>query len=260
MMNRKRVRDVISRLYANAGGGALSVNDLRQGIARRFATFNDGPLEFVGGLFPVEQQLFERYVSAGTRVLVVGCGTGRELLVLAERDCVLIGVDPSARALDVCRERLERQGLHATLIHGFIEDATVPGQFDAIIFSYYCYSLIAMAARRVEVLRKTAARLMPGGRLLLSYELDGRPSRLLTPLALCSGLLAGADWRVEPGDLLQREPAGLPGIRYSYEHIFRPEELSRELDAAGLAVIDSAGIPDYPWVVAAPAAQKPGTC
>lgn len=248
----RRVRDVLSRLYAYAGGGALAKDDLRQGIARRFATFNDGPLEIAGGLFPVEQSIVERHLPAGARVLVVGSGTGRELLALQDRGCIVTGIDPSARALDVCRQHFERNGRHATLIHGFFEDVGVAGPFDAVLFSYYCYSLIPMAARRVEVLRKAVAMLAPGGRILLSYEIEGRPGLLLTLLARCSGAIARSDWRAEAGDLLQREPRGLPGIRYSYEHIFTPRELAAELAAAGLVAIDGAGIPDYPWVVAAP--------
>lgn len=246
----RSVRDVLSRLYAYVGGGALARDDLRLGIARRFATFNDGPLEIAGGLFPIEQAIFERHLPARARVLVVGSGTGRELLALQDRGCLVTGIDPSARALDVCRQHFERNGRHAALIHGFFEDVAVAGPFDAVLFSYYCYSLIPMAARRVEVLRKAVALLAPGGRILLSYELERRPGALLTMLARCSGAIARSDWRVEAGDLLQREPRGLPGIRYSYEHIFTPEELAAELAAAGLVAIDSAGVPEYPWVVA----------
>lgn len=247
---RRRVRDALSRLYANVGGGALGVDDLRAGIARRFATFNDAAGDIDAGLFPVEQQLVDRHLQRGARVLVVGSGTGRELLSLQDRGCVVAGIDPSERALAICRRHLQQQGRHADLIHGFFEDTATPGPFDAVLLSYYCYSLIPMSARRVAVLRKAVAALAPGGRILLSYELERRPGPLLTTLARCSGVIARSDWRVEPGDLLQREPRGLPGIRYSYEHIFTPEELTAELTAAGLVAIDHAGVPDYPWVVA----------
>lgn len=249
---KRRVRDVLSRLYANVGGGALDVDEVRLGIARRFATFNDAAGEIDAGLFPVEQQVFERHLQPGARVLVVGSGTGRELLSLQDRGCVVAGIDPSERALDISRQHLHQRGRHATLIHGFFEDAAVAEPFDAVLFSYYCYSLIPMAARRVGVLRKAAGMLAPGGRVLLSYELERRPGPLLTTLARWSGVMAGSDWRVEPGDLLQREARGLPGIRYSYEHVFTPAELAAELAAAGLVAIDHAGIPGYPWVVAAP--------
>jgi SAM-dependent methyltransferase len=244
------VRDVLSRIYANVGGGALVVDDLRAGIARRFATFNDAPGEIGAGLFPVEQAIFDRHLPAGARVLVVGSGTGRELVALLDRGCVVAGIDPSQRALDICRHHLQQHGRQADLTHGFFEDVTVPGPFDAVVFSYYCYSLIPMAARRVAVLRKAAAMLAPGGRVLLSYELERRPGPWLTTLARWSGTLARSDWRVEAGDLLQREPRGLPGIRYSFEHIFTPQEIAAELDAAGLAAIDHAGSPGYPWLVA----------
>jgi SAM-dependent methyltransferase len=247
----RTARDVLSRLYANVGGGALGLRDVMEGNARRFATFNDGPLEIAGGLFPVEQQVFERHIPTGSRVLLVGSGTGREIFELQDRGCDVTGLDGSRPALDVCRTRLRALGRHAELIHGFFVDAAVHGWFDAIVFSYYCYGFIPTTPRRVAALRKAVSLLVPGGRVLISYELEGRPSRVLTSLARWSGVIARSDWRVEPGDLLQREPRGLPGIRYSYEHIFTPSELAAELRSAGLVAIDHEGVLEYPWVVAA---------
>lgn len=245
------MRGVLSRLYANVGGGALRLDDLRHGVARRFATFNDGPVETDGGLFPQEQQIFDRHLRDRTRILLSGSGTGRELLALMDRGCEVTGLDPSTRALDVCRQRLAARGQRAALVPGFFEDVAFADRFDAIVFCYFCYSFMPMSRRRIAVLRKAVDLLAPGGRILLSYDLEDRPSGILTTLARVSGVLAGADWRAEAGDLLQREPRGLPGIRYSYEHIFTPEELTAELAAAGLVAIDHAGVPDYPWVVAA---------
>jgi SAM-dependent methyltransferase len=183
-------------------------------------------------------------------VLVVGCGTGRELFPLQDRGCEVTGLEPASRALDVCRRRLDDAGRRATLVDGFFEDVAISQRFDAVVFSYYCYSYIPVARRRVDILRKAALLLTPGAKVLLSYQLGSRPSRLMTALARVSGAIARADWRAERGDMLQREPRGLPGIRYSYEHIFTPAELAAELAAAGLVAIDHAGLPDYPWVVA----------
>lgn len=241
---------VLARLCATVGGGALGIDELRRGIARRFATFNDRPGEIDAGLFPVEQRIFERHLLPGARVLLVGAGTGREIVPLQDRGCEVTGLEPSSRALEVCRRRLDEEGRRATLIDGFFEDAAIADRFDAVVFSYYCYSYIPMARRRVDILRKAVSLVAPNGTILLSYQLEGRPSGLWATLARLSGVIARSDWRAEAGDLLQREPCGSPGIRYSYEHIFTPAELAAELDAAALVAIDHAGIPDYPWVVA----------
>src|SRR4051812_46784616 len=82
-------------------------------------------------LFPVEREVFERFIAPQSRVLVIGCGAGRDLLALAAMGHTMTGVEPSPAALDLCATALGDHGRTAALVRGFFEDARVSGPFDA---------------------------------------------------------------------------------------------------------------------------------
>jgi SAM-dependent methyltransferase len=202
-----------------------------------------------GGLFPVERELFERYIPPRSRILVVGSGSGRDLLGLAELGHRLTGVEPAPQALAHNETFLRERGLEATLITGFFEDADVGGPFEAVIFSYFCYSFIPVAARRVQALRKAAALLVPGGTISVSYIATGRPNPLLPRLAGLSGAITGSDWRAEAGDAVSMRVEGVPRPCFYLQHIFTTEEILAEVAAAGLEVIHHRTASDYPWII-----------
>lgn len=71
------------------------------------------------------------------RVLCIGVGTGAEILSLAKArpDWSFVGVDPSADMLEVCRARLEREGMldRCELIQGYVDDAPQSAAFDVVL-------------------------------------------------------------------------------------------------------------------------------
>lgn len=71
------------------------------------------------------------------RVLDVGCGGGRRLLYLAEQGVEVYGTDRSAAGLTISRERLEKEGLKATLRRcDMIEVPFLDEFFDAVLSVY----------------------------------------------------------------------------------------------------------------------------
>ena len=216
--------------------GTLRLRDLRAAITNTWEEFGRSEDMIVSGLMPWEQALFDRFLKPDDRILVVGCGTGRDLIALLKRGYQVEGLDVGPRAIALARQMLGREGLSAEIYTGPIEDLSLPGSFDVFIFSWFCYSYIPTSQTRIAVLRKVQARLTPGGRILISYIPAERPPRSL-PVGLTQlvARLAGSDWRPELGDAVVPAGGGWKGVHY--EHRFQEGEFEQEARAAGLTII-----------------------
>lgn len=223
----------IARVFEAAAAGTLTRADLRAGITREFDRFNDRPE--LSGLLSWEQEVFDAVLRPGDAVLLVGSGTGREAAALSERGYRVTGIEPSETALAIAQRFLTQRQLSVTLLHGFFEDVAVPGAFDVCVFSYCCYAFIQGSENRVAALRKAAASLRPGGRIIVSC----RPGRAMQPALLrimrAMAALTGSDLRVAPGDDFYRVSAAPP--YFGYEHHFPAGELEQEVEAAELRIL-----------------------
>jgi SAM-dependent methyltransferase len=101
-------------------------------------------------------------------VLIVGCGTGRDVIALARRGHRVVGVDPAPRAMAIARAACVRHGLTVDLIHGFFEDVDIPGRFDVVMFSYLCYAYMPLSSLRTQALAKARWLLSDGFSLTTS--------------------------------------------------------------------------------------------
>src|SRR6476660_2076064 len=122
--------------------GMMSLDPLKDGIRRSWEGFYGRDEDVAMGLMDWERDLFDRFVTPGAAVLVIGAGTGRDVIPLVERGCQVTGIEPASTSLEVARRLLATRGLSATLIDGFFEDVPLTGGFGAVIFSFYSYSYI----------------------------------------------------------------------------------------------------------------------
>src|SRR5579859_4915696 len=152
-----RVSSSASSLFHYCAASTLRLQGIREGIQHFWQGFNSQDGDIAAGLMSWEDDLVQRFVSPGAAVLVVGCGSGRDLLPLVERGCRVTGVDPASSALSVAQRVLRQRHFSADLIEGFFEDVMISGSFDVVMFSYYSYSFIPESARRIRALRKAAA-------------------------------------------------------------------------------------------------------
>ena len=187
-------------------------------------------------LLPWEKEFVDRFVPPRAEVLLIGCGSGRDLVPLVERGCQVTGIDPSREGLTITERLLQARGLCATLICGFFENLEITHAFDVIIFSYYCYGEMPMAARRIAALTKAAALVKHGGHVVVSHATGiGRPRSTFVRFGQIAGSLARSDWRIEPGDFVsdsrQRRQS------FSFTHEFEAGELEREAAAANLRTV-----------------------
>jgi S-adenosylmethionine-diacylgycerolhomoserine-N-methlytransferase len=119
-----------------------------------------------------DQLLREMHVTTGEKVLEVGCGTARNLIVLAGRhpDSLLFGLDASAAMLETARSKADAAGvqninLKTALADDFsyekIFDLSEP--FDKIFFSYS----ISMIPSWRESIDNALKNLRPGGEIFI---------------------------------------------------------------------------------------------
>jgi SAM-dependent methyltransferase len=218
--------------------GSLTRADLDEAIARLWDDLGAADDAEVAGLLAWESAFYLPALKPGERVLLVGCGTGRDLVALLDKGYAAEGLDLAPRAIEACRGRLARLGLRAPLHVGSIEHVALDSSFDAVVFSWLCYDYIPEARSRVEALRNARRQLAPGGRVLLSYvPRDKGAGRAAARVARVAAALARSGWSPEPGDLLlvSRRDGRLA---VHYEHHFASQEIEREVREAGLTVVE----------------------
>lgn len=166
-------------------------------------------------------------VSAGERLLDVGCGTGNASLAAARRGARVLAIDPSAGLLERARARLAAAGVDAELRVG---EAAATGAADAEVdVAVGVFSVIfapdpaAAVAELVRVVRPGRGRVviaawLPGGAVDAAGDLLGR---LLQPER------AGeSPWRSEGGvcELFAPHPVSLAFHRETLTYVANSPE------------------------------------
>lgn len=234
-------------LYLSAG--LLTLRQLRAASIVRWETYaaadSDG-----AGFQDWEARLFGEVLQPGERVLLIGCGTGRDLVELAKLGCDVTGVEQSQALAGEARARLRSLGLAGVVEAGAVESYATERTYDAVIVSLYTYSYIIGSRSRIAVLSRAREHLSPRGRIILSYAALQRQSPLWIFLAWMSSFYSAGDWRPQAGDRLYCAQSH-PDVLH-LEHQFTPEEIARECHAAGLRIIrDEAISPLFRFAIAA---------
>jgi len=97
------------------------------------------------------------------RILDAGCGTGvgTEYLVHLNPEATVVGIDLSAGALDVARERCQRSGANRVEFHhlSLFDVEQVPGEFDLI----NCVGVLHHTPDPIGGIQALAKKVAPGG-------------------------------------------------------------------------------------------------
>lgn len=97
------------------------------------------------------------------RILDAGCGTGvgTEYLVHLNPEAAVVGIDLSAGALDVARERCQKSGAERVEFHhlSLFDVAQLPGEFDLI----NCVGVLHHTPDPIRGIQALAQKLAPGG-------------------------------------------------------------------------------------------------
>lgn len=225
-----------SSLLAYGMVGVLRKHELREKIEAEWNAFGRSGWSSYPNLGEWEKEFYLRQLQPGERVLLVGCGSGRDLIGLIEQGIRCDGLDIARRAVAACRERLRERGLEARLFECEIEQAAFDTAYDAAVFTWFAYGYIPESGARVRSLAALRAALRPGGRVLLTYQVRPRGiSRVPIAFARLLAVLTRSDWRPEHGDYLEvGGQANAPGVHF--EHRFDAAEVVAEAQAAGFRV------------------------
>jgi SAM-dependent methyltransferase len=212
------------------GAGLLTIADFRTPTTARWEAYDSD----VVGLDELEERLYGDVIRPSDRVLLIGCGAGRDVLELRRRGYAVTGLEPSPVLAGRARVELRSRGFAPAIIAQAIEDYAPLQTYDVVIFSPYTYSYVLGSAARIATLARLKSHLAPGGRVLLTYAAIVAQSPIWILLARVATVCSRSDWRPEPGDRLS-SPSGHPEM-VSFEHHFTPDEVARECRAADFRV------------------------
>lgn len=114
-------------------------------------------------------------LPAQARVLVLGAGTGAEVLALAQQnpDWHITALEPSGDMLAVARAKCAAAQRHnVAFVHGYVEDLPVAEPFDAALCLLVMHFIDTTAAKQ-QFLHQAAAQLAAGAPLLLCDLMQG---------------------------------------------------------------------------------------
>jgi 2-polyprenyl-6-hydroxyphenyl methylase/3-demethylubiquinone-9 3-methyltransferase len=153
----------------------------------------------------------------GKSALDVGCGAGLLAEPLARMGAAVTAIDAAPELIDAARAHAAAQGLEIDYRAVPVEE--LDGRFDLVT----CLEVIEHVAEPLAFLRWLAARLAPGGLMILSTPNRTAWSKLLT-ITLAEGI------------------GSIPKGTHDFEKFIAPERMKALLTDAGLQWLDFEGI------------------
>ncbi len=137
--------------------------------------------DWYAGVSPVEATVARLAELAGAGpVLELGVGTGRLALPLAATGLEVLGIDTSPAMLDRLRAKVEASGPAPGRVTGLLGDMArdLPaGPFRLVFAAYNTLFNLRTVAEQEACFRAVAARLAPGGRLVVEAFVPDDPPR-----------------------------------------------------------------------------------
>lgn len=183
----------------------------------------DGEFRPLHDLNPARLDYIEaRAGFAGRRVLDVGCGGGLLAEGMARRGARVTGIDLAPAALEVARLHALEAGIGVDYREVAVEAlaAADPGAFDLVT----CLEMLEHVPDPAGVLQSIARLVRPGGDVVCS-TINRNPKAFALAIV-------GAEY------VLRLLPRGT----HQYSRLIRPSELARWARAAGLELVDLAGL------------------
>ncbi len=129
--------------------------------------------EVCGQPFPEIAGFFESYDKQAARILDLGCGQGRDALMVARHGHSVLGIDSSKTGIRQMLEEAEAEGLD---VEGVVADVTqyaMEGSYDAILLDRVLHML--EEEKRVRLLKQALQHVTPDGFILIADMPSTKP-------------------------------------------------------------------------------------
>ena len=242
-----RVRQGAVRLRRAIPPGAvpLRIDDvarLTDAVAAKYG--DDGEVRYQSarlassGLEAWEIDVSRRWLPPAARVLVVGCGAGREALGFAAAGFQVTGIDFALGLVVAARRAAAARGLTVRFEHATPEILveSEAGAYDAVVCAAGVYEQTPGRRRRVDLLRALARLGAPGALIVLcaGWHRDRGPRVASIDAARALLRACGVRGVAEPGDRFTHHVsiASHHATRCFFHRFQTPEAIEAELRAA----------------------------
>jgi len=191
------------------------------------------------GLYDWERVAIERHFRRGSRLLLGGCGGGRELLALASDGFVVDAFEPNHAYVAQAQRNLDEKQLRGRVLRS-APDAMpdeFAGPYDGVVLGWGMYTHVVGRDRRIALLRALHERLVEGAPLLLSFWVRDASSRRLRWQQGVAATFASASFnprRPEFGDDMNQQ---------AFVHWFDEAGIGAELREAGFQPVSFKATP-----------------
>lgn len=103
-------------------------------------------------------------------VLELGCGTGRVLIPLLQKDINIIGIDSSEEMLCICKEKCAKLNMEVKLFKQSMEELNLPYKFEFIFIPDGTIGFAVSDDELKQVLLNIYSHLIPGGSLMFDIQ------------------------------------------------------------------------------------------
>jgi SAM-dependent methyltransferase len=176
----------------------------------------------------------------GQQVLDAPCGDGQVAACLAQRGMRVTGVDLQPRFIAAARRRLRREGLAGTFRVLDLRRIDYAAEFHAALNWYGAFGYVS-EAENLDVLRRLARALRPGGRLLVDQVNRERMLRGFRHTHRSGETTTRARWDAAAQRVETTWSVPAKGGRRSCRssiRIYTPAQMRRLFARAGLEVTD----------------------
>ena len=205
----------------------------RQTYARQKSVESWGREDLLNsGLDPDEINLLEKVPLKKGKLLVLGVGGGREAIPLSRMGFEITGVDFVEDLVNSAKDNARKRGINISGIVQEISELAVPADsYDIVLLFSAMYSCVPTRIRRINMLKRIAHALKPGGYFVCQFHWDKHIgfSRKVEFARKLFALLSMGNLRYEKGDMLWNN--------VEFIHAFSSEqELQSEFEAGGFEI------------------------
>ena len=201
-------------------------------------------------LFPPEEEFVEASGLRTGRVLVIGCGSGRDTIALAKRGFTVTAIDQVPTLVDATRLNAAKAEVSVEVYCAEVSSTTwPPATFDLIFLPNLMYTYIPTRRRRIQTLERLRTAAKPGGwcylRFLCTESSSTQARRFLHLMQRMVAWSTLGNVECELGDTLDR---GL------FEHRFSDSKVVEDEAQMAGWIVQRSGEPnqniDYLWITA----------